>query len=665
VSSTARTAEARIGFGGYTAWLAAAAVGASAAASLAWPGHLGFGDARLWLFATFVLIGELLPIRIPRGTHVEEVTISSAFALALLIVFGAATAVAVYAGACLAADALRRTAPLKALFNAGQSALSISAAGLVLAALLGHPASFAGGQVPAILAAAGVFFLLDHGLALTAVALLGGEPFVVQLRRDAAFHAWTNGFLLTLTPMVVAGAKESLWLVPLLFCPMLAIYFGGRQAVTSAHRALHDELTGLPNRALLYKRLEEIAESGRDALAVVLVDLDDFRAVNDTLGHQHGDTLLEHVAERLDSAVEQDEFLARFGGDEFAIVRAALTDAAETETMAKRIGAALAAPFSIKGIAIEVRASMGIATAPSRDLQPHELVRHADVALDRAKERRTLYELYSEANDEYSIDRLVLAGQLRHGVESGELVLYYQPKLALSGDLPPCAEALVRWDHPDLGLLGPQAFVPLAEQTGLVERLTDVVLNAALAQCAAWRQEGLDARMGVNLSAHSLLDSGLPGRVADCLRRWSLPASCLQVEITETEVVADIERARKVLGTLHAAGVGCAIDDFGTGYSSLAQLQRLQVDEIKIDKSFVINMDSSEDDATIVRSTIELGRSLGLVVTAEGVESEGVCRQLAELGCNYAQGFHIGHPLPAEGCGRLLAAASQRTMSHA
>ena len=665
MSSTTRTADARIGFGDYTAWLAACAVAIAAAASLAWPGHFAFGDPRLWLFATFVLIGELLPIRIPRGTHVEEVTISSAFALALLVVFGAAPAIAVYAGTCLAADALRRTAPLKALFNAAQSGLSISAAALVLAALLGHPASFGGPQVPAILAAAGVFFLLDHGLALTAVALLGGEPVAVQLRRDAAFHAWTNGFLLTLTPMAVAGAKESLWLVPLLFCPMLAIYFGGRQAVTNAHRALHDELTGLPNRALLYKRLEEIAESGRDALAVVLVDLDNFRAVNDTLGHQHGDTLLEQVADRLESALEASEFLARFGGDEFAIVRTDLSDVTEIETTAKRIGGALAAPFSIGGISIEVRASMGVASSPARDSQPHELVRHADVALDRAKARRTLYELYSAANDEYSIDRLVLAGQLRQGIESGELIVHYQPKLALTGELPPCVEALVRWDHPDLGVLGPQAFVPLAEQTGLIERLTDVVLDAALAQCAAWRQDGLDVRVGVNLSAHSLLDSGLPARVADCLHRWSLPAACLQVEITETEVVADMERARKVLGALHAAGVGCAIDDFGTGYSSLAQLQLLRVDEIKIDKSFVINMDSSEDDATIVRSTIELGRSLGLMVTAEGVESESVCRQLAELGCDYAQGFHIGHPLPADGCRRVLASAAKGVMSHA
>ena len=217
----------------------------------------------------------------------------------------------------------------------------------------------------------------------------------------------------------------------------------------------------------------------------------------------------------------------------------------------------------------------------------------------------------------------------------------------------------MRWNHPELGLLGPQAFVPLAEHTGLIEVLTDKVLDAALAQCAAWRSEGLEVRMGVNLSAHSLLDSDLPARILALLDRWQLPAACLQLEITESKVVADIERARKVLGALHAVGVRSAIDDFGTGYSSLAQLQQLQVDEIKVDKSFVLDMDTNAEDETIVRSTIELGRSLGLTVTAEGVESETVCRQLTALGCDYAQGFYIGHPLPARGCRQALTSAAR------
>ena len=652
----------RPGFGAYVASLLALAVVGSITVPMIWRGRFPLGDAKLWLFAAFVMLGELLPIRVPRGTHVEEVTISSAFALAVLIVFGPWAALAVYVGACLVADLIRRTAPVKLAFNAAQSAVAISAAGTVLGLLEAEHGQLAGSELAAILAAVATFFVLDHGLAVLGIALLGGESVRDLLRRDVAFLAWTSGFLLTLTPMVVAGAHESLWLIPLLFFPMLAISFGGRQAVANAHRALHDDLTGLPNRAMLYKRLNEVGADTRDpqaSVAVLLVDLDDFRAVNDTLGHDHGDTLLEQIAARLESVLEPDELLARLGGDEFALVRPGRSDGEALESAAKRIAAAFGAHFEIGGVSLEVRPSIGIASAPVQGLHPNDVIRHADVALDRAKERRTLYELYSAADDEYSIDRLVLAGQLRQGIDSGELVVYYQPKLALQNGGPHGVEALVRWNHPELGLLGPQAFVPLAEHTGLIEVLTDKVLDAALAQCAAWRGEGLEVRMGVNLSAHSLLDSDLPARILGLLDRWQLPPDCLQLEITESKVVADIERARKVLGALHAVGVRCAIDDFGTGYSSLAQLQQLQVDEIKIDKSFVIDMDTNAEDETIVRSTVELGRSLGLTVTAEGVESETVCRQLTALGCDYAQGFYIGHPLPARGCRQALAAGTR------
>jgi diguanylate cyclase (GGDEF)-like protein len=387
----------------------------------------------------------------------------------------------------------------------------------------------------------------------------------------------------------------------------------------------------------------------------MLLDLDDFKSINDTLGHEFGDLVLKQVAWRLNEAVDEHTTLARLGGDEFAVV--VHGGSAEAEGTTDRMLAALERPMDVDSLAIELAASIGIACFPQHGRTVRELLRHADVALYCAKASHESYQTYAEEYDEYSIDRLALAAQLRRGIERGELTVHYQPKEPLRDGVTSAVEALVRWNHPQLGCIGPDGFIPLAEQTGVIKPLTERVLETALAQCEQWRHEGLEVTVSVNVSTRNLLDDDLPSTIRTLLARFGLPASALQLEITESRIVADLRRTRAALDEVRSMGVKIAIDDFGTGFSSLSQLQQLPVDEIKIDKSFVIRMETDPNDAVLVRSIIELGRNLGLRVTAEGVESESIKRSLGKLGCDFAQGFHIGRPAAPEECRRHLESA--------
>jgi EAL domain-containing protein (putative c-di-GMP-specific phosphodiesterase class I) len=301
-----------------------------------------------------------------------------------------------------------------------------------------------------------------------------------------------------------------------------------------------------------------------------------------------------------------------------------------------------------------VRASVGIACFPEHAASADNLLRKADVALYCAKASQHPVEIYAPNQDHYTVDRLLLAGQLRRGLEAGEIVLEYQPKFPLHGGPPAAAEALARWEHPELGRVGPDGFIPLAEQSGLINRLTDIVLEAAIAQVAAWRRGGLDLRVSVNVSPRSLVDPALPRRIAELLDAHQVAAHSLQLEITESRPVPSGRTAQQVLEELRTMGVSLAIDDFGTGFSSLVQLQRLPVDEIKIDRSFVANMESNPSDAAIVRSTIDLARNLGLSVTAEGVETAQVSCALADMGGALAQGYGLCRPVTADGCAAIV-----------
>ncbi len=415
------------------------------------------------------------------------------------------------------------------------------------------------------------------------------------------------------------------------------------------HQALHDSLTGLPNRTLLHDRLRQaLLAARRDGrgVALLVMDLDRFKEVNDTFGHHCGDLLLRQVGTRIQETVRSPDTVARLGGDEFAILLSG-TDAAGAVHTALRLLRALERPFLLEGQSFDVGASIGIALSPEHGDDGGTLLRRADVAMYLAKRNNSGYAMYALDQDDHSPDRLALVGDLRRAIERGELVLHYQPKVDCRTQKIVWVEALVRWQHPQRGELRPDEFIPLAEQTGLIRPLSLWVLDAALRQCRAWRDAGLQLPVAVNLSMRNLHDWELPNQIARLLQARGVPPSLLKVEITESSLMADPVRAMHILARLKAMDVQVAIDDFGTGYSSLAYLKDLPVSEIKIDKSFVRQMVTDRNDAAIVRSTIGLSHELGLKVVAEGVEDQATWDLLASLGCDLVQGFYVSRPLAA------------------
>jgi diguanylate cyclase (GGDEF)-like protein len=472
-------------------------------------------------------------------------------------------------------------------------------------------------------------------------------------------------------PVAAAIAEDTQQLILLLAGGLLLLYAVLFRIVAVAsrklrHQALHDDLTDLPNRALLYERMEAAlaaAERNGEPAALLLVDLDRFKEVNDTLGHDTGDRLLEEVAARLQGVVRRGDTLARLGGDEFAVLLRGLPDRGMAAELAGRLQDAIARPFMLNGVAAVLDASIGIAHCPEHGTDVHTLVQRADVAMYDAKRSRTSIETYTSERDPYSAERLQLLGELRAAIGAGELVLHYQPKVDVASQRVIGVEALVRWQHPVHGLLGPAEFVPLAERTGAIGDLTRWVLDNALAQARVWRDAGQDLTMAVNLAAPNIADATLPDAVAALLERHGVPGDRLECEISEHTVMADPRRAMAILERLRGLGVKLSLDDFGTGHSSLSYLKRLPLDEVKIDRSFVMGMTDDDNDAAIVRTTIDLARNLGLDVVAEGVESETILRNLSELSCDIAQGFYLSRPLPAAELDGWLAARASATPS--
>jgi diguanylate cyclase (GGDEF)-like protein len=415
----------------------------------------------------------------------------------------------------------------------------------------------------------------------------------------------------------------------------------------SRHQALTDDLTGLGNRRYLVDRLDAAIvaseESGRE-LALLLVDLDGFKELNDTLGHHAGDQVLRQIGPRLSGLLRGEDTLARLGGDEFAVV---LTPGDETSASAAglRLRSALERSFEVGGIRVHIDASVGIAIFPHHSRHALGLLQRADVAMYEAKRMRTGHEVYLPERDRHSRERLALVGELHAALKAGELILHYQPKADVRTGAVRGVEALVRWQHPERGLLGPSHFLPLVEQSELTRSLTAFVLDRALAEIAGRQRAGLSLSVAVNLGPADLLDLGLPSEIEHILARHRFDPADLRLEVSEDAVVADLERTIEVLGGLRRIGVPIALDDFGAGRSSLVHLRELVIDELKIDRSFVMRLDEDERDAAITHSIIDLGRRLGLNVVAEGVQSESAWTRLAEWGCHEVQGHLLGRPM--------------------
>ncbi|RBY92056.1 GGDEF-domain containing protein [Blastococcus sp. TBT05-19] len=425
------------------------------------------------------------------------------------------------------------------------------------------------------------------------------------------------------------------------------------------HTATHDALTGLPNRLLLRDRLDQAlaaATRSSDEVAVLLVDLDRFKEINDSLGHSYGDALLRQVAPRLAGVLRDGDTVARLGGDEFAVLLPAVDGVGEAEAVAERLREALHRPFDVDGVTLDVEVGVGIAVSPRHGTGSEALLRSADIALHVAKERKAGAVVFSPEDHEAAPSRLAVLGDLRRALDgTDELFLHYQPKVTLDGERIEGVEALLRWQHPVHGLVPPAEFVPVAEGTGIILRLTERVLGLALAQARRWIDAGHPLPVAVNLSTRCLLDAGLPDLVQRLLAEHGVPARVLRLEVTESAVMADATRCTEVLQRLHDLGLRLSIDDFGTGYSSMSHLRRLPVDELKIDRSFVFGMTTSAQDAVLVRSAVDLGHNLGLTVVAEGVEEAEHVAALRELGCDIAQGYFFSRPVPAEELDGMLA----------
>jgi diguanylate cyclase (GGDEF)-like protein len=437
------------------------------------------------------------------------------------------------------------------------------------------------------------------------------------------------------------------------------------QADHNHNLANHDPLTGLPNRELLRRRtLASIKRANRTGrrVALLLLDLDRFKEINDTLGHHHGDLLLQEIGPRLSRVMREGDCIARLGGDEFVVLLPDVADAVHAQTLGRRIRAELAAPFVLEGVSLDVEASVGIAVTPEHGTDFSTLLQHADVAMYVAKKAHLGLSVYDRVLDDHSPLRLALISELRAALaDPGQFILHYQPKLDMKSGKLTGFEALVRWQHPERGLLVPDEFIPDAERTGMIRTLTDLVLSEAVRQVNVWKQAGVNTPVAVNLSTRCLLDPQFPDDVGALLSAHGIAGCELVLEITESAIMADPERAHEILTRLVALGIGISIDDFGTGYSSMAHLKRLPIDQIKIDKSFVIDLVDNANDAAIVRSMVDLARGLGLGVVAEGVETEETWKHLLSIGCTSAQGFYLSRPMAAEDVLPWVAAHRART----
>jgi diguanylate cyclase (GGDEF)-like protein len=425
------------------------------------------------------------------------------------------------------------------------------------------------------------------------------------------------------------------------------------------HQSSHDLLTQLPNRTEISNIVQQAlvdAKKNNQQLLFCLIDIDALKEINDSLGHESGDILLNQVTQRLKHTLQEAGHLGRFGGNKFSIM-IKFDDINNVENISQKLLENFEPVFEINGHSLYVRATLGIAIFPDHATGAQELIQKAETALHKARKLAVDFTIYDISQDNNSAERLRLTHDLRNAIRNEELQLHYQPQFNVRHNIISSVEALARWIHPQHGFIPPDTFIEIAEQTGLIQPLTDWVLRTAIKQCAEWRDMGNDLTVSVNLSARNLHDETLGSQISNLLNYWNVAPEKLCLEITETAMMTDPEHARKLLQGLDDLGVRLSIDDFGTGYSSLGYLKKLPVDELKVDKSFVLNMANDESDASIVRATISLAHDLGLEVVAEGVEDQVSQDALSNMGCEYIQGYHIARPMPHHELTAMLTSA--------
>ncbi|MFB6516893.1 MULTISPECIES: putative bifunctional diguanylate cyclase/phosphodiesterase [unclassified Streptomyces] len=622
-----------------------------------------------WALAllTGIIVGHL--VALGRDRWWGGTGSGAALTLGVLILYGWVPAGLVSLAVVSLVGAARRHRWRQGLLHGATDILGIGAGALVLAAFgespsVEHPWRPTGWEldaVPEVILIALAYLLVTRVLLWLALAPSGGGLPTVA-RTALLRQALVAVALLGIAPLICVVAESQPVLLPLFAVPLIALDSTLWIARARAEEQLRDPLTGLPNRQWLLERawsaLDQAERTGTRA-ALVLIDLDRFRAVNDTLGHLAGDRLLLQIADRLRQALPQDAEAARLGGDEFAVLLPLTDSTTSAQRVARNLVAELSSPLDLDGLTLVLEASAGLAVFPDHALDAEGLLRRADVAMYQAKRDRTGVEVYESKRDSNTPDRLGLLGDLRRALDAGEVELHYQPKVRFDGKVAGL-EALVRWVHPERGRVPPDEFIAIAETSGLMPHLTEYVLETALAQVARWRAQGLKVPVAVNVSPRDVHTPGFAGAVAARLARHGVPASGLQLEITEHVLLEDPQRAADTMAGLTGHGVKMSLDDFGTGYSSLVHLRRLPVSELKIDRSFVARLAVDAQDAEIVRCTVDLAHSLGLLVVAEGVEDDETWERLRDLGCDAVQGWLVAAAMPPQEATAWLLARGER-----
>jgi diguanylate cyclase (GGDEF)-like protein len=644
-------------------------------------GHALFpGGTVGWAFAalTGIIVGHL--VAMGRDRWWGGTGSGAALVLAVLLLYGWVPAVLVSLAVVVLVGAARRHRWRQAGLHGAIDILGIGVGALTLA-LFGirpsvehpwDPAAWTWSAVPAVVITALAYLAGTRALLWCAFAPRGGG--LPTVARTALIRQGLVGVaLLGISPLILVIACDEPALLPLFAVPLIALDSTLWIAHARAEEQLRDPLTGLPNRQWLLERawsaIDAAQDRGRSEMGVrtegrrrvglILIDLDKFRSVNDTLGHLAGDRLLLQVADRLRLALPRGAEAARLGGDEFAVLLPDCDSPTRAQRVARALVAALGSPLSLDGLTLVLEASAGVSVFPDHALDAEGLLRRADVAMYQAKRDRSGAEVYEATRDGNTPDRLGLLGDLRRALDAGEVELHYQPKVRFDGQVAGL-EALVRWVHPERGRVNPEEFIAMAETSGLMPKLTEYVLDTALAQIARWRKMGLDVPVAVNVSPRDVHSPGFAGAVAARLARHQVPPGSLQLEITENVLLEDPQRAADTLNGLTGHGVKMSLDDFGTGYSSLVHLRRLPVSELKIDRSFVARLVVDTEDAEIVRCTIDLAHSLGLMVVAEGVEDDETWERLRDLRCDAVQGWLVAAAMPADEATSWLRARGER-----
>lgn len=625
------------------------------------------GHPLFWVVAAMILAGETWRIITPGRSGTEARAASLTITFAVLLFWGFPIAVLLRAIAIIVVGLAQRNSPYRTVFNAAQLSLSLSASGLVLWAAGFSPAPDhawlpQGDELPIVLLAGLAYFAVNFCLVARAIALNSRTSIMTVARADLRYQAVAHLVLFATAPLVwVAMATGSAVIVALFAVPLAAIYFSATTSLQREHQADHDELTGLSNRKLLARRSNEALAKATEAgtrAGFLLIDLDrstGLKEVNDTLGHAVGDRLLQIVAHRLTHSVRPGDVVARLGGDEFAVLLPCVKEVTTAREVASRLRAALSEPVRLEAMTFHIEASVGIAIYPDDASDFEQLTQRADVAMYLAKERHSGIERYVAEADRNSADKLALVGDLRRALHHGEIELHFQPKLALADEQVIGMEALVRWQHPQRGMLTAAEFVGLAEQSYLMTELTDQVIDKALAQAAMWWAAGLCVQVSVNLPPRDLLSARLTDVVASALQRHGLPPQALGLDINEKVLAGRSAQAAGTVKALVDVGVDVSVDDFGSGYSSLVLLTQLGVSEIKVDPALISGLPECPEKNVTVKSLVNLARTLGIRSIAEGVETAATAAALRVLGCDGAQGWLFGRPLDAASATTWLA----------